>query len=535
MREWDRAIRSLAMMQGDALYQARLVYQPEVLEQPKRGVSRVRRRGTIAAVAPLTKTDAANDSLHRFGTPRQELVMRFPKFAKATVAVLALAFVAPVMGGCAVPTGGDAPDGANVQTGSEALAVPAVTPLAAAQAAMALVGMFSTYEKNSDLIAKQEEILTNVKAMQTQLDTLNNAVNDMQGTIDTALLAQLDSTASDKSDVVEVMWNNYNNAVKNNATDPTALPRFLEEVRTNSASEGLLNIADLLSYDKFMRGTPTKPGMLKVLAQSEAKRGVAGAKDDALGIFMTSRTIVQAKAFFILREANRNSTSVDIAQMTKDHEERMLAQTTAFFEATELYNNLVLDGVAKERAKQVSACEYDPAQDNALTPIFGRLPLDAPYTNYIYKDNGQVVESVYPLRGCQANQFNYIQNVNQALKETTLKTQLLPVEAGYKAFREEVVLGKYLYTTNTGATRTVDVTRTGDGTLTWTELGNSQCKLTVTGNQWDIQLDRGASCWGLAPGAEYGTYVMARREYPSGRLQGISWGPTSTMYMPLGK
>lgn len=447
--------------------------------------------------------------------------MRFPKLGKSVAVVLALAFAAPVMGGCAVATGEEGADPAKIGVTQQAVAAPPITPLGGVQAVLGIVGAISSYENSQDLKAAQQQVLAKVDEVKQQLDALQVSVNTLQDSLDTTLIATVDDSATNKVNDVDALWSAYTFACNNGTRD-----QFLQDLREGKLDNiGKLSMADLQGMDDILRGTLSKPSLLTVFAEAYAKKGVDFVKEDRLGILMASRTLVQAKAYFLMREANRGF--VDLAQMKKDYEDRQVAQRVAFFEATELYNNRIIDALGASRAAQIGACTYDPAQDNALTWLFGRLPEDGERTNFIYTDNGNTVESVWPKRGCEANRSNYISNLKSTITWQTRDNTLLPAENTMQAFREQAAVGKYMYTMSDGETRTVEVTRRADGVLLWPESGNPRCTMTMVRNDsWYYGLVLGPDC--VWQGQAKPNAATLDVTYPTGVVTGVTWNNAGT-------
>lgn len=453
--------------------------------------------------------------------------MRFPSFAKPIVAVLALAFAAPLAIGCAAPTGDDA---SAVTVGTQKQALEPGSVFGGAQAAIKIVGMLKSYQKYGQADVSTGEILAAIKAQQADLDALTASVSELHTAVIATDKDVLTVPTNEKLNSINELFDAYRTSAA--SSDPQVLKKFLDALATGGTGIGDLQWADLVSLDDVIVGKKGLTSLLGVVAELEAKKGPSAIGDDAVGRFMAEKRLVQEKAFFLLSEAHKNNPSVDLAQQKANHEARMAAQDIAFVAATNKYNQAMITQTAAARTAQISACTYDD------TLFFG-LELYPNDGNFNFDDAAWSPEGT----AVQAHDFemagktncNNIRNAHVAkmvdIAEADVKAKLGSSEQVYKDWSKVMttayLVGQYGYTPPYGQVKnewhSATVVQTGDKTLKWTNAANVSWTLTLGADPSTLTVS--ADCPYFAEG-----YTTAAVKFDAeGKVSGIV-GPSGDLF-----
>jgi hypothetical protein len=452
--------------------------------------------------------------------------MRFPKFAKSVVAVLALALAAPLAVGCAAPTAGSAE-----QVGTQQQALEPGSVFAGAQAALRVAGMLKSYQKYGQAEISTGEILAEVKATRADIEALTVSVAELQSGI---LAANTDFLAKDvkrKTNDINALLDAYRNAAASD--DPKVLTDLLAQLAaTGTTGFGDLQWADLENLDDVIRGNGVS-SLLALVAQAEAKKGPAAIGDDAIGRFMAEKRLLQEQAFFLLGEAHKSNPAVDLVQQKAKHEARMAAQDIAFVTVTNKYNATMSTQTAAARTAQVTACTYygESILGIELTPNDGPFVFD----DAAWSPEGTAVRA-HDFEVSGKTNCNTIRNAHVAKMvgeaDAVVVAKLTASQQVYKEWAKvmsaQYLVGQYEFTPARGEVKnewhSTTVVQTGDKTLKWTNAANVSWTLTLGANPSTLVV--GSDCPYYANG-----YTTAAVKFDAaGKVSGIV-GPDGQVFV----
>ncbi len=479
--------------------------------------------GTNAAVDPITNGRRRMTRLD--ARTNLEPVMRFPKFAKSAVAILALALAAPLAVGCAAPTGSE---GEHVGTQREALEPGAV--FGGAQAAVRVVGMLKSYQKYGQAEVSTGEILAEVKAVRADLNALTASIGTVQTAIMTTNKDVLTEPMVNKMNAINALFEGYCNAAA--STNPEDLPKFLDGVVKGQTGIGQLEWADLTTLDALIVGKQGLSSLLTIVGELEAKKGPAAIGDDAIGRFMAEKRLVQEQAFFVLGEAHKNNPAIDLAQQKAYHQARMAEQDIAFVAATSKYNQAMAAQTAAARTAQVTACTYYD------TYFFGieMYPNDGAFQfdDAAWSPEGTAVRA-HDFEVLGKTNCNNIRNAHVAkmvsAADAVVTEKLAASQQVYKDWSKvmstQYLVGQYDFTPARGEVKnewhSATVVQTGEKTLKWTNAANVSWTLTMAGSPSTLSV--GTDCPYFAEG-----YTTATVKFDAaGKVSGIV-GPNGDLY-----
>jgi hypothetical protein len=452
--------------------------------------------------------------------------MRFPKFAKSVVAVLALALAAPFAAGCAAQTGSE---GEQVGTQSQALEPGSV--FAGAQAALRVAGMLKSYQKYGQAEISTGEILAEVKAARADITALTASVSEIHTAVMTADKDVLTLPTTQKMNAINALFDGYRNAAA--SSDPADLPKFLDALVKGETGIGDLQWADLMTLDDVMLGKNGLSSLLTVVEELEAKKGPAAIGDDTIGRFMAEKRLVQEQAFFLLSEAHKKNPAIDLAQQKADHQARMAAQDVAFVAATNKYNQAMAAQTAAARTAQVTACTYDDTVilGIELYPNDGAFVFD----DAAWSPEGTAVRA-HDFEMLGKTNCNNIRNAHVAKMvgeaDAALTVKLATAEQVYKEWSKvmgaEYLVGQYEFTPARGEVKnewhSATVVQTGEKTLKWTNAAKVSWTLTMAGDPSTLTV--GTDCPYFAEG-----YTTAAVKFDAaGKVSGIV-GPSGDLFV----
>jgi hypothetical protein len=279
--------------------------------------------------------------------------MRFPKFASPLVAILAVALAAPIVGGCAVPTG-DA-DG-NVGTQSQAEGISPGDIASGASAALQMVQMFKSYQKYGEPVVTTGEILDKVNQTQADVAALTAAVGGIKDSITTTDKNVVLGPVVDKTTTMSAVFKGYVNISTTGTPEQTQA--WLDKVGGPDAVGVEERWAELEIVNNRLLGKDGLSSGLSLIVDTEVAKGEAAVDSDAIGRFMATIRLAEEQDFFVLSKASAKNPAINLADQLTAHQARMAEQDTAFFAAMAKYNTGMLDNAVSARTAKISACGY---------------------------------------------------------------------------------------------------------------------------------------------------------------------------------
>lgn len=279
--------------------------------------------------------------------------MRFPKFASPLVAILAVAIAAPIVGGCAVPTG-EADGTTGTQAQAEAISPGSVASGAAA--ALQMVQMFKSYQQYGEPVVSTGEILQKVEQTQADVEALSAAVVGVKNSITTTDSNVVLAPVVDKTTSMLATFQGYANISKTGTE--AEVNAWLANLGGPNASGVEARWAELEIVNNRLLGAPGVSSGLGLVADAEMTKGEAGISGDTIGRFMANVRLAEEQYFFVMSKASANNKAINLADQLAAHEARMAAQDAAFFAAMAKYNTGIVDSAIKARTAQFGACGY---------------------------------------------------------------------------------------------------------------------------------------------------------------------------------
>jgi hypothetical protein len=252
------------------------------------------------------------------------------------------------------------------------------------------------------------------------------------------------------------------------------------------------------------------------------KEGTASVEDDTLGRFVADRLLVQEQAFFVMSLVDAQNPSVDLAQEKIDQAARMAAQRLTFLEATELYNQKVLEQVAAPRVGQITQCEYTDFS------IFG-IPVAPNEGTYSFNDTGLADShnSYWGPQGCADNRVTYLAKISSEVQAPWVAK----MSAAQTVYNLVNLSGAYSYTLANGTKNdwnTVSVSLLDARTLKWTNDAGISWNLTLTSDLSKVAVSSDSPYF-----ASGYTTANVQRD-AKGRVTGIV-GPEGGVYVMGGR